>query len=279
MNATLHKQTASTFLLAGERPINRLAFGAMRLTGQPGNLGPYADWAGGVTLVRRAVELGVDFIDTAHSYGPVANEELLGEALEPYGDGVVIATKAGVSKRSNGQIVVDASPAALRAQVHKSLKALRRTRVDLLQLHRVDPATPIEESIAALADMQREGLIRWVGLSNVTASQLRTAQQVVKIVSVQNRYNLLEREGDALIDETAAQGIAFIPYGPLGAHPMQQGAPLSQASPLHEHAANGTPAQQALHWLLDRSSNIVVIPGTTSMRHLQENVESLRATS
>jgi pyridoxine 4-dehydrogenase len=275
MNTVSTTQTSSTYLLAGERLINRLAFGAMRLTGQPGNLGPYADWAGGVALVRRAAELGVDFFDTAHSYGPVANEQLLGEALTSFGDDVVIATKAGVSKRSNGQIIVDASPAALKAQVRLSLKALGRQQIDLLQLHRIDPATPLEDSVAALVAMQREGLIRWIGLSNVSASQLRTAQGVAKIVSVQNRYNLLERDSDALIDETAAQGIAFIPYGPLGAHPMQQGAPLSHATSLNEPSSPGTPAQQALRWLLHRSPNMVVTPGTTSMRHLQENTQSL----
>jgi pyridoxine 4-dehydrogenase len=156
---------SSTFNFGNQTPVNRIGFGAMRLTGQPGNLGPYANWTDGIALLRHAVELGVNFFDTAHSYGPVSNEELLGEALEPFGRKVFIATKAGVSKRANGQIIVDASAATLQTQVAQSLKALRRERLDLVQLHRVDPNTPIEVSVLALQRMCEQGLIAHIGLS------------------------------------------------------------------------------------------------------------------
>jgi pyridoxine 4-dehydrogenase len=261
-----------TFNFGEQTSVHRMGFGAMRLTGQPGNLGPYAHWADGVALLRQAVELGVNFFDTAHSYGPVSNEELLGEALEPFGSQVFIATKAGVSKRANGQIIVDASAGTLQAQVAQSLKALRRERLDLVQLHRVDPNTPIEVSVMALERMREKGLIAHIGLSNVTQEQLDAARKVASIASIQNRYNMMEREHDDLIDYTASLGIAFIPYGPLGAHPMQPGAPLAQGNADSLH----TPAQHALAWLLKRSLNMIVIPGTTRIAHLTENVQASR---
>ncbi len=250
---------SNTYLLGGELTVNRMGYGAMRLTGQPGNFGPYADCEGGKALLRRAVELGVNFIDTARAYGPMHNERLIAEALHPYAEGVVIATKGGVDKRGPTEIVVDGSPEALHQQVDEALKTLRLDRIDLFQLHRVDPRVPIEASVGALDEMRQAGKIRMIGLSNIDRDQLDRALAVAPITSVQNRFNQSE-QGDAdLVEYTASKGIAFIPYGPLGAHPLQKGALL--------------PTQSALAWLLQRSPNIIVIPGTTSITHLEENMQ------
>ncbi|MDJ0740432.1 MAG: aldo/keto reductase [Gammaproteobacteria bacterium] len=254
MSAQLENTTPRTFALAGDLTINRLGYGAMRLTGQPGNFGPYPDWAGGVALLRRAAELGVDFFDSAWSYGPETADQIVGDAL---GDRpVVIATKGGVDKPEAGRMVVDGSRDALHRQIDGALRNLRRDRIDLFQLHRVDPATPIETSVAALAD----GRIRHIGLSNVTRDELDRALAVAAIASVQNRFNLSEQADSELVDHTAERGIAFIPYGPLGAHPLQHGARLDPG--------------EALAWLLQRSPNTIVIPGTTSIAHLEQNVRA-----
>jgi pyridoxine 4-dehydrogenase len=259
--------TQNRYLLGGALTVNRIGFGAMRLSGQPGNFGPYPDWEAGKTLLRAAVDLGVNFIDTAHAYGPVHNERLIGEALAGTA-GVVVATKGGIDKHSPTQLQRDASPQALRRQVESSLAALGVERLDLFQLHWVDPKVPLEVSVHALATLRDEGKLRLIGLSNIDRSKLDAALAITSIASVQNRFNAMEREHDALIDYTAARGIAFIPHGPLGAHPMQRGAPLAEGPP----GARRTPAQQALRWLLDRSLNVIVIPGTTSLAHLRENV-------
>lgn len=243
------------FTFASGLTVNRLGYGAMRLTGQPGNFGAYNDWAGGLALLRRAADLGVNFFDSAWAYGPETADQILGEALS-HRD-VVFATKGGVDKPEPGRIVVDGSPATLRKQVMKARVNLKRDVIDLFQLHRVDPATPIERSVEALAEAQADGLIREIGLSNVTRGELERALSVAPIASVQNRFNIAERNDDALVDFTAERGIAFIPYGPLGANSMRPGAPLEP--------------QSALRWLLERSDNIIVIPGTTSMAHLEEN--------
>lgn len=258
-----------TFAIGGDLHVNRLGYGAMRLTGQPANFGPYPDWQQGKSLLRRAAELGVTFFDTARAYGPGWNERLLGEALQDLPD-VVIATKGGIDKLSPSQMVRDGSPATLTRQVDEALTNLRADQIALFQLHWVDPDTPIEVSVAALAKARDAGKIRHIGLSNVTADQLRIAQSVAPIASVQNRYNILERDQDDMIDLTAREGIAFIPYGPLGAHPMQKGSPLA-AEP---GRGSRTGAQIALRALLDRSPNIVVIPGTTSVAHLEENMRA-----
>ncbi len=263
--------TSRTFPLGGTSAVNRIGLGAMRLTGQPANFGPYANWEGGKRLIQSAVELGINFIDTAHSYGPVHNERLIGEALAGFPN-AFIATKGGMEKYSPTHMKRDASPAALRRHVEASLSALRRDSIDLFQLHTVDPAVPLEVSVRALAQMRHEGLVKHIGLSNVSRDQLELALSITSIASVQNRYNFLEREHDALIDFTAARGIAFITYGPLGAHPMHPGAPLAQGV-----SQSGTPAQRALRWLLDRSPNVIVIPGTTSIRHLAENARAWEA--
>ncbi|MEL6136162.1 MAG: aldo/keto reductase [Cyanobacteria bacterium J06628_6] len=250
------KETKTTFKLGGELSVNRIGYGAMRLTGQPGNFGPYADWEQGKALLQRAVKLGVNLFDSARSYGPEWTDKLIGEAIDARS--VVVATKGGVDKPAPGQIVVDGSPATLMQQIDDALRNLRVDRIDLFQLHRVDPKTPLETSVEALKTAQDAGKIRFIGLSNVDRAQLDRALAVAPIASVQNRFNQAEQSQNDLVDYTAEKGIAFIPYGPLGANPMRQGAAL--------------PAQSALAWLLQRSPNIIVIPGTTSIAHLEENV-------
>ena len=250
---------ADTFRLGGDIAVNRLGFGAMRLTGQPGNFGSYSDWTGGMALLRRAADLGVTFFDSAWAYGPQTADQIVGEALE--GRNVVIATKGGVDKPAPGRIVVDGSPEPLRRQILKARVNLRRDSIDLFQLHRVDPNTPIETSVEALAQAQQDGLIRHIGLSNVDQSQLKRAMSVAPIASVQNRFNIADQDDNSLVDFSAENGIAYIPYGPLGANPMQPGAKLDPVA--------------ALRWLLQRSPNIIVIPGTTSMAHLEENMMAL----
>jgi aryl-alcohol dehydrogenase-like predicted oxidoreductase len=251
----------STYAIGGDLVVPRFGIGAMRLTGQPGNFGPYADWEGGIALLRRAAALGIRIFDTARAYGPGHNEALIAEALHPYADGIVVATKGGIDKLSPTQLVRDASPVTLARQIDEARARLRVERIDLFQLHWVDPAVPIEASVGALEAARQAGRIHHIGLSNVTREELDRALAVAPIASIQNRLNSEERESEALVDYTASKRIAFIPYGPLGAHPMQRGARLDPAA--------------ALRWLLARSPNIVVIPGTTSLAHLEENVRAL----
>ncbi|MEM6566428.1 MAG: aldo/keto reductase [Pseudomonadota bacterium] len=247
--------TNRTFKIADELIVNRLGYGAMRLTDQPGNFGPYPKWDQGLALLRHAADLGVNFFDSAWAYGPEHADRIVGEALE--GRDVILATKGGVDKPEPGKIVTDGSRDALLGQIDRALVNLRRDRIDLFQLHRVDPETPIETSVATLAEAQADGRIGHIGLSNVSREQLDRALSVARIASVQNRFNMDESDDDNLVDYTASKGIAFIPYGPLGAHPMRRGATLEP--------------KKALAWLLKRSPNIVVIPGTTSIQHLAEN--------
>ena len=248
--------TSRTFAFADGLEVSRIGLGAMRLTGQPGNFGPYPDWNDGMALVRRAAELGVDFFDSAWSYGPEYADRLVGEALN--GIDVVIATKGGVDKPAADTITVDGSPETLSRQIDGARANLRRDRIDLFQLHRPDPDVEIERSVEALATAQTDGRVRHIGLSNVSLEQVERALGVAPIASVQNRYNMVDTEGDELVEFTAERGIAFIPHGPLGANPMKQGATLEPA--------------EAIAWLLRRSPNILVISGTTSIDHLEENV-------
>lgn len=257
MNTTTIEQT---FPLGGELAVNRIGYGAMRLTGPNGNFGPFPQWDEGKALLKRAVELGVNFFDSARSYGPEWSDKILADALHPYASHVVIATKGGVDKLAADHIVVDASPATLSRQIDDALRNLRVERIDLFQLHRVDRKVAIEESIAAIDAARQAGKFRLIGLSNVDQSQLDRALTVAPIASVQNRFNQAESAQSDLVDYTAERDIAFIPYGPLGANPMKRGATL--------------PARAALAWLLRRSANIVVIPGTTSIAHLEENVRA-----
>jgi aryl-alcohol dehydrogenase-like predicted oxidoreductase len=263
-----------TFLLAGEWEIHRMGYGAMRLCGQPGNFGPYPDWEAGKALLRRAVELGVRFFDTAHPYGPGFNEELLADALAPYADGIVVATKGGVEKTAPDRVFPDGRPESLRRFCEASLRRLRMDCLPLYQLHRPDPAVPFLESVDALAALREEGKIRHVGLSNVSLDQVIAAGDRVPIVSVQNRYNLTERADDPVVDYCAARGVAYVPWAPLAAQPFAPGAPLAREDGPLERIARGrglTPGQVALAWLLARSPNILLIPGTTSLVHLEEN--------
>jgi pyridoxine 4-dehydrogenase len=264
-----------TFMIGGDLPINRMGYGAMRLTGQPGNFGPYADWDGGQALLRRAVELGVNFIDTAEAYGPGFNEELIASALHPYPEQLAIATKGGIDKPAPDNIRANGSPENLRRGCETSLRRLKRDRIDLYQLHRPDPQVPFTDSVGALAELQHEGKIRHIGLSNVTLEQLKEAQQIVAIASVQNRFSISDRTGEDILDYCTQHNITFIPWGPLGANPLKQGTPLAKAEGILADIAmqhNVKPNQIALAWLLHRAPNIVLIPGTTTISHLQENV-------
>jgi pyridoxine 4-dehydrogenase len=264
-----------TFTIAGDLTVARVGFGAMRLTGQPGNWGPYPDWEHGRRVLRRTMELGVNFIDTAISYGPGYSEELIASALHPYPSHLVIATKGGLLKTGPGQVQPDRGKEALRRACEASLRRLKLDRIDLYQLHRPDPNIAFAESVEALAQLAAEGKIRHVGLSNVSLAQLEEARRIVPIASVQNRFALSFRENEEMIAYCAHEGIAFIPWGPLGARGFQYGAPLAApVGPVAEIARRmgATPGQVALAWLLARGGNVVVIPGTTSLAHLEENV-------
>jgi pyridoxine 4-dehydrogenase len=264
-----------TFKLGGELEINRLGYGAMRLTGQPGNFGAYADWEGGQNLLRRAVELGVNFIDTAEAYGPGFNEELIASALHPYPANLVIATKGGIDKIAPDNIRANGSPENLRRGCEASLQRLKVDRIDLYQLHRPDPNVPFAESIGMLAELQKEGKIRHIGLSNISLAQLEEARQIVAIASVQNRFSIRDRTHTDILNYCTQNNIAFIPYGSLDAHPLKRGAPLANAEGSLREIADRhgvKPNQIALAWLLHYAPNIILIPGTTTISHLEENV-------
>ena len=262
----LSASLAGTITLGGELTVNRLGYGAMRITGD-GIWGPPKDHAGALAVLRRAVELGVNFIDTADSYGPAVSEELIAEALVPYPKSFVIATKGGWRRPAPGHWSHDASPKHLREAIEGSLKRLRLDRIDLYQLHAPDPATSFEMSVQTLADLQREGKIRLVGLSNVTQEHIERAQKIVPIVSVQNRYSFADREWDYVVDFCEQRGIAFIPWFPLAAG-KAAGEVLARVAKAHQ----ATPMQVAIAWLLKRSPVMLPIPGTTSVAHLEENI-------
>ena len=266
----------TTYTLGGDLPIHRLGFGAMRLCGQPGNFGPYPDWASGKRLIRRAIELGVNFIDTAHAYGPGWNESLIGEVLADLSDEVVVATKGGVEKTAADKVFPDARPPQLRLRCEESLQRLRLERIPLYQLHRPDPNVPFAESVGALAELRAEGKIRHVGLSNVSLAQIEEALQIVPIASVQNRFNLAEQADSDVLKLCLARGIAYLPWGPLAAKPFSPEAPLSDDDRLTAiaRAHSATEGQIALAWLLQHAPHIVLIPGTTSTVHLEENIRA-----
>jgi pyridoxine 4-dehydrogenase len=260
--------------LGGEISVHRLGFGAMRITGD-GVWGPPKDRDRALAVLRRAVELGVNFIDTADSYGPNVSEELIAEALSPYAKDLVIATKGGWNRPGPNQWTHDATPPHLRKAVEGSLKRLRLDRIDLYQLHIPDPVVPLEVSVETLAEMQAEGKIRLIGLSNVTQEHIERARKVVPIVSVQNRYSFADREWDYVVDYCEQNGIAFIPWFPLGAGKVA-GEVLDRIARAHQSAPN----QIALAWLLQRSPRMLPIPGTSSTQHLEQNMaaSSLRLT-
>jgi pyridoxine 4-dehydrogenase len=267
-------KSAGTVKLGGELAVHRLGYGAMRLTGA-GVWGPPKSRAGALAVLRRAVELGVNFIDTADSYGPEISEELIAEALSPYPEALVIATKGGWIRPGPGLWAHDATPDHLRKAVEGSLKRLRRDRIDVYQLHIPDPIVSLEASIGTLAELQSEGKIRLIGLSNVTREHIERARKIVPIVSVQNRYSFADREWDYVVDYCQQNGIVFIPWFPLGAGKAAQQT-VQRISDTH----GAKPMQVALAWLLQRSPLMLPIPGTSSVEHLEENMlaGSLRLT-
>jgi pyridoxine 4-dehydrogenase len=266
---TSHKISASaagTISLGGELTVNRLGFGAMRLTG-PGIWGPPPDHDGALRVLRRAVELGINFIDTADSYGPYVSEELIAEALYPYPKGLVIATKGGWERVGPDQWIHNASPEHLRKAVEGSLKRLRLDRIDVYQLHIPDPRISFEASVGTLVKLKEQGKIRLIALSNVTREHIERALKLTPIVSVQNRYNFDDREWDYVVDYCQQKKIAFIPWGPLA-----QGKSLSDKVKQIAKAHGITPMQVALAWLLQRSKVMLPIPGTSSVAHLEEDI-------
>jgi pyridoxine 4-dehydrogenase len=252
--------------LGGEILVHRLGFGAMRVTGD-GVWGPPKDRKGALAVLRKSVELGVDFIDTADSYGPYVSEELIAEALFPYQAGLVIATKGGWNRPGPDQWTHDASPAHLRSAVEGSLKRLRLDRIDVYQLHIPDPAVSFDTSVEVLAQLQNEGKIRLIALSNVTREHIERARRIVPIVSVQNRYSFADREWDYVVDYCERNEIAFIPWYPLAAGKVA-GEVLHAIADAHR----ASPTQIALAWLLKRSPIMLPIPGTSSIEHLEQNI-------
>ena len=258
---------SGTFDLGGDLPVVRLGYGTMQLTGE-GVWGPPRDRDEAHRVLRRAVELGITFFDTADSYGPYVAEELLREALHPYADDVVIATKAGLTRQGPGVWTPLGQPAYVRQEVELSLRRLGLERIDLFQLHRIDPDYPVADQVGELKQLQDEGKIRHIGLSEVTVDQLVEAQKTAEIVSVQNLFNLADRDAEKLLDHCTEQGIGFIPWFPLATgHLSADDGPLAAAAQQHD----ATPAQLALAWLLQRSPVMLPIPGTSSVEHLEAN--------
>jgi aryl-alcohol dehydrogenase-like predicted oxidoreductase len=265
-NKEISASLAGTVSVGGELSVNRLGFGAMRLTGE-GIWGAPADRNRALAVLRHAVELDVNFIDTADSYGPFVSEQLIAEALFPYPKGLVIATKGGWNRPGPDQWTHDATPAHLRKAVEGSLKRLRLDRIDVYQLHTPDPVVSFDASVETLAQLRDEGKIRLVGLSNVTREHIERARKIVPIISVQNRYSFADREWDYVVDYCAANGIAFIPWFPLAAGRVA-GDVLNEIAQAHQ----ASPKQVALAWLLRRTPVVLPIPGTSSVEHLEENV-------
>jgi aryl-alcohol dehydrogenase-like predicted oxidoreductase len=263
---TISAAASGTLTIGGDLTINRMGYGAMRITG-PGIWGPPADKAAALATLRRTVELDVNLIDTADSYGPKVSEELIAEALYPYPAGLVIATKGGWERPGPGQWTHNASPNHLTEALEGSLKRLRVDSIDIHQLHAPDNAVSFEASVEALAKLREQGKIRHVGLSNVTREHIERARKIVPVVSVQNRYSFADRESDFIVDYCQQNDIAFFPWAPLGQAKEAHTAIKKAADDLH-----ATPLQVALAWLLKRSKVIVPIPGTSSVTHLEENI-------
>ena len=267
MTTTVTEENAGTITI-GEHTVRRLGFGAMRITG-PGIWGPPADHDEAIAVLRRAVELGVNLIDTANSYGPNVSEELIAEALHPYPDELLIATKGGLTRTGPGQWPPDGRPEYLREACEGSLRRLRLDTIELYQFHRPDPKVPYEHSISGLKALQDEGKIRNIGVSNVSVDQLETAREIVDVVSVQNRFNLTDRSSQDVLERCEELGIVFLPWAPFSAGELAEpGGPLDRIASAHD----ATPGQVALAWLLARSAEMMPIPGTSSVEHLEENL-------
>jgi aryl-alcohol dehydrogenase-like predicted oxidoreductase len=261
-------KASGTFVIGGDLTVNRLGFGAMRLTGD-GIWGEPKNPEEARRVLRRTVELGVNFIDTADSYGPEVSERLIGETLHPYAKDLVIATKGGLTRQGPNKWQPVGRAEYLHQQVEMSLRRLRLERIDLYQLHRIDPQVPVEESLEVLAKLQKDGKIRHIGLSEVSVREIEQARKIVEIVSVQNRYNIADREHEAVLDYCEEQGLAFIPWFPVSAGKLAEpGGPLAGAAKRH----GASVAQLSLAWLLHRSPVMLPIPGTSSVEHLEQNV-------
>ncbi len=261
---------SKTFQLGGDLTINRLGYGAMRITGE-GIWGPPKDHDSAIKVLKKTVELGVNFIDTADSYGPYISEELIAEALAPYKGGLVIATKGGLTRTGPNKWLPVGRPEYLEQEVHMSLRRLKTDVIDLWQLHRIDPKVPVEESLAPIVKLQKQGKIKHIGLSEVKPEEIEQARKVATIVSVQNEYNIGQRKSEATLDYCEKNNLAFIPWFPVASGKLAQpGGKLDEAAKKH----NATVSQLSLAWLLHRSPVIVPIPGTTSIEHLEENVKS-----
>jgi pyridoxine 4-dehydrogenase len=267
MTDTMGDTFGAPFGLGGDLPVHRLGFGAMRITG-PGIWGEPRDHAEAIAVLRRAVDQGVNLIDTADSYGPFVSERLIAEALHPYPTDLVIATKGGLLRDGPGQWRPDGRPQRLRAACEESLQRLKLEQIPLYQLHRVDPAVPLEESIGMLVTLKDEGKIRHIGLSNVNEDQLDQALAITPVVSVQNRYGPGTRSSEAIVDRCEDENLAFLPWAPMDQGDVAQRATFNDIAGAH----GATPRQVALAWLLARSPVILPIPGTGSLRHLEENL-------
>ena len=266
-NSNPNAAASGTFAIGGDLEVNRLGFGAMRITGE-GIWGEPEDPEEAKAVLRRALELGINMIDTADSYGPDVSERLIGETLSPYPDDVLIATKGGLVRPGPGNWQPNGRPEHLREACEGSLKRLNLETIDLYQLHRIDPEVPAEESLGVLSELREEGKIRYVGLSEVGVEEIQQAREIVPIVSVQNRYNLTDRGSEDVLDYCEQEGIAFIPWFPLATGKLtQSGGPLDEIYERHD----ARPSQIALAWLLHRSPVIIPIPGTSSVAHLEEN--------
>ena len=267
MIKTINAAGSGSFTLDDNLSVHRLGFGAMRLTGN-GVWGPPRDRAEALAVLRRAVELGINLIDTAESYGPHVSEELIAEALHPYPPGLVIATKGGYDRSGPNRWEINASPERLREELEGSLRRLRLERIDLYQVHRIDPNVPDEEQFETLREFQRAGKVRHIGLSEVSVDQIVRARLHIEVVSVQNRYNIADREWEGVLDYCTRERIAFIPWYPLQTGKLAKaGGPLARVAQAHD----ATPSQIALAWLLRRSPVILPIPGTSKVSHLEEN--------
>jgi aryl-alcohol dehydrogenase-like predicted oxidoreductase len=268
MNATVNAAASGTFALGGDLKVHRLGFGAMRLTGE-GIWGEPKDPEEAKRVLRRAVELGVNFIDTADAYGPDVSERLIGETLAPYPQGLVIATKGGLTRQGPGKWLPVGRPEYLEQQVEMSLRLLKRDIIDLWQLHRIDPKVPVEESLGKIKELQKAGKIRHVGLSEVKPQEIEQARKVIEIVSVQNKYNISDRAHEDVLDYCTKHNIGFIPWFPVAAGELARpGGKLDEAAKKH----GVTVSQLSLAWLLHHSPVMLPIPGTSKVKHLEENI-------
>lgn len=258
-----------TFVLGGDLTVNRLGYGAMQLTGT-GVFGETADRENAKKVLQQAVAAGVNFIDTAEAYGPKLNESLIADALYPYKNDLVIATKGGFNRPGPNQWIPNGEPSYIRSNIDGSLQRLKTDTIDLWQLHRIDPNFPVEETLAPVAEAVKAGKIKHVGLSEVTIEQIERAEKVLPVVSVQNLYNLGNRQWEEVLDYTTKRGIAFIPWYPLASGPQTLADKIGRIAKAH----NATVAQIALAWLLRRADNILLIPGTSSLQHLDENMKA-----